>query len=137
MERESQKFAVDHRLPVTVYDSRLLQRGGVGRGRGVTRDLGVGVTLGVPVAVGLGVGVPVGLGVAVAVAVGVGVGVGVGPDCAQYLPPVLLLVGAPPQTIISLPVQTAVCRSRPAGAFAVVVAPQPSVPGLYLPPVFE
>ena len=135
MERESQKFAVNHRLPVTVYDSRLLHRGGLGRGRGVTRDLGVGVTLGVPVAVGLGVGVPVGLGVAVAVAVGVGVGVG--PDCAQYLPPVLLLVGAPPQTIISLPVQTAVCRSRPVGAFAVVVAPQPSVPGLYLPPVFE
>ena len=56
-----------------------------------------------------------------------------------YLPPVFksLLPSYPPQTIISLPVQTAVCRSRPVGAFAVVVAPQPSVPGLYLPPVFE
>ncbi len=45
-----------------------------------------------------------------AVAVGVGVGVGA-PDCAQYLPPVskkLISSGLPPQTIISLPVHTAV-----------------------------
>ena len=57
---------------------------GVGRGRGVGRDLGVGA--------------------------GLGLGVGVGADCAQYLPPVLKLVASlvPPQTIISLPVQTAV-----------------------------
>ena len=41
---------------------------------------------------------------------GVGVGVGVGPDCAQYLPPVFqrLISSVPPQTIISLPVSTAV-----------------------------
>ena len=107
----------------------------------MARGLGVGVTLGVPVAVGLGVGVGVAVAVAVgvAVAVAVGVGVGVGPDCAQYLPPVFkrLKLSPPPQTIISLSVQTAVCRSRPVGAFAVVVAPQPSVPELYLPPVFE
>jgi hypothetical protein len=51
-------------------------RGGVGRGCGVGRGLGVRVTLGVGVGVSLGVGVTV--------------GVGVGPDCAQYLPPVLL-----------------------------------------------
>ena len=49
----------------------------------------------------------VGVGVGVAVAVGVGVGA---PDCAQYLPPVSRRppVTCPPQTIISLPVQTAV-----------------------------
>jgi hypothetical protein len=68
--------------------SNVAYDGGVGRGCGVGRDLGVGV----------------GLGVAV------GVGVGIGPDCAQYLPPVLKLVVSliPPQTIISLLVQTAV-----------------------------
>jgi hypothetical protein len=66
--------------------------GGVGRRCGVGR--GLGVTLGVAVGVGLAVGVAVGLGlevgVGVTVAVGVGVGVGGGPDCAQYLPPVLV-----------------------------------------------
>ena len=72
----------------------------MGRGRGV------GVALGVK----LGVGV----GVAVAAAVGVGDtdGVGVGVvTCPQYLPPVFKRVKlkvSPPQTIISLPVQTAV-----------------------------
>ena len=53
----------------------------------------------------------VGVGVAVTVAVAVGVGVGVGePACAQYLPPVFtsVLPSYPPQTIISLPVHTAV-----------------------------
>ena len=77
--------------------------------------------------------------VAVAVAVGVGVGVGVGAlDRAQYLPPVLktLVRLYPPQTIISLPVQTAVCQKR-AGAPLVLVAVQLSVPGSYLPPVFN
>jgi len=42
------------------------------------------------------------------------VGVGVGSDCAQYLPPVigkLLLTSSSTQTIISLPVQTAVIVS--------------------------
>jgi hypothetical protein len=43
------------------------------------------------------------------VAVGVGVGLGA-PDCAQYFPPVFKTPEpfTPPQTIISLPVQTAV-----------------------------
>ncbi len=61
-----------------------------GRGAGVGRGLGVGAHLPVH---------------------GVGVGVGVGPPRTQYLPPVigkLLLTSYPPQTIISLPVQTAV-----------------------------
>ena len=54
------------------------------------------------------------MAVAVAVAVGVGVGVGVGVAlgaAAQYLPPVFnskKFSSLPPQTIISLPVQTAV-----------------------------
>ena len=43
----------------------------------------------------------------------------------------------PPQTIISLPVQTAVCCVRAAGALVVLVAVQLSVPGSYLPPVFK
>ena len=55
------------------------------------------------------VGVEVGVAVAVAVGEVVGVGVGGGPDCAQYLPPLrnVLLELAPPQTTISVPVQTA------------------------------
>ena len=78
------------------------------RGPGVGRDLGVGVDLGVAVGVGVGVAVGIGVGVAVAVAVGVGLGA---PDCAQYLPPVsrrLPKSFSPPQTIISVPVHTAV-----------------------------
>ena len=68
-----------------------------------------GVAVGVTVDVAVGVGVEVGVGVGVAVTVGVGVGVGE-PDCAQYLPPVFkgLPTELPPQTIISLPVHTAV-----------------------------
>ena len=79
-----------------------------GRGSGVGRGLGVSAGLGV--GEGLGVELGVDVGVAVAVAVGVAVGVGVGPDCAQYLPPVFqrLISSVPPQTIISLPVSTAV-----------------------------
>jgi hypothetical protein len=50
--------------------------------------------------------VAVGVAVDVGDAVEVGVGVGDGPNCAQYLPPVFK--SPPPQTIISLPVQTAV-----------------------------
>ena len=55
-----------------------------GRGAGVRRARGVGV--------------------------GLAVGVGVGTAWTQYFPPVLKLVvsSVPPQTIISLPVQTAV-----------------------------
>ncbi len=58
-----------------------------------------------------------------------------------YLPPVLSGVHGiplqPPQTIISLPVQTAVGISRAAGASTVLVATQLSVAGLYLPPLFR
>jgi hypothetical protein len=58
----------------------------------------------------LGVAVIVGVPVGVAVAVAVAVGVGVGPDCTQYLPPLLNQFEevAPPQTIISVPLQIAV-----------------------------
>jgi hypothetical protein len=59
---------------------------------------------------------------------------------AQYLPPVFkmppLSLPIPPQTIISLPVHTAVCKER-AEAFVVLVAVQLSVLGLYLPPLFN
>jgi hypothetical protein len=76
-----------------------------GRGTGVGRGLAVGAGRGVEVAVVVGVGVEL--------AVAVGVGLGGGPDCAQYLPPVLvdvriLVPVIPPQTIISLPLQIAV-----------------------------
>ena len=92
-----------------------LVRCNYGRGAGVGRGRGVGSHLPVHgVGVGVGVGVDVAVGVAVGVAVAVGVGVGVGVDVGaptQYLPPVFntsLLLSAPPQMIISLPVQTAV-----------------------------
>src|SRR5206468_12691539 len=99
---------------------------GLGRGRGVGRGLGVGEHL---PSHGVGVGV----------AVGVGVGVGA-PDCAQYLPPVFNrfpLISTPPHTIISLPVHTAECAYRPAGALVLLVAVQVSAPGSYLPPVLK
>ena len=58
-----------------------------------------------------------------------------------YRPPVFngtrLFARSPPQTIISLPVQTAVGDHRASGAWAVLVAVQEFVLGLYLPPVFE
>ena len=56
-----------------------------------------------------------------------------------YLPPVFRrpLSLCPPQTIISLPVQTAVWFSRPGGALVVLVAVQLFVLGLYRPPVFK
>jgi hypothetical protein len=61
---------------------------------------------------GCGVGRSLGVGVGLGVEVGVAVGVGVGAACAQYLPPLLATALpesiAPPQTIISLPVQTPV-----------------------------
>jgi len=43
----------------------------------------------------------------------------------------------PPQTIISLPVQTAAWEIRGAGTFVVLVGVQVSNPGLYLAPVFN
>ena len=54
-----------------------------------------------------------------------------------YLPPVFVspLGLNPPQTIIWLPVQIAVCKDRAAGVFVMVVAVQLLVLGLYLPPV--
>jgi hypothetical protein len=56
-----------------------------------------------------------------------------------YLPPVFKSAVSefPPQTIISLPVHTAVCCNRPAGALVVLVAVQLSVAGSYLPPVLN
>ena len=71
-------------------------------------------------------------GLGVGANLGVGEGVGVEPGAAaQYLPPVFraLLASYPPQTIISLPVQTAVWDSRAAGALVVLVAIQVLVPG--------
>jgi hypothetical protein len=47
------------------------------------------------------------------------------------------LFADPPQTIISLPVHTALWESRASGALAVVVGVQLSVPALYLPPVLK
>ena len=77
----------------------------------------------------LGRGLGVGLGLGVELGVTVGLGVGVGPDCAQYLPP-LLKLKLPPQMIISLPVQTAVCPVRAPGALSRLIAIQISVSGL-------
>jgi hypothetical protein len=57
-----------------------------------------------------------------------------------YFPPVLrklIMLSYPPQTIISLPLQTAVCSNRASGALAVLVAVQLFVLGLYRPPVFK
>ena len=56
-----------------------------------------------------------------------------------YLPPVFKKTWSshPPQMIISLPVQTAMCYVSTRGALVVLVAVQLSVPGLYLPPVFK
>src|SRR5207249_375927 len=58
---------------------------------------------------------------------------------ALYLPPVFksVLLPTPPQTIISLPVHTAVWALRPSGTFVLPVAVQLSMMGLYLLPVFS
>ena len=79
--------------------------------RGLSEPLSVAEKLatfvaGLVMTTGAGVAVAAGVGVWV----GVGVGVGVGGACAQYLPPVLTRppMVRPPQTIIWLPVQTAV-----------------------------
>ena len=57
-----------------------------------------------------------------------------------YRPPLLkkgLPFPIPPQTIISLPVHTAVWLFREAGTFApVLVGTHVSVPGVYRPPLF-
>ena len=60
--------------------------------------------------------------------------------CAGIVSPTSVqtaLVPTPPQTIISLPVQTAVCANRALGALVALVAVQLFVLGLYLPPVFN
>jgi hypothetical protein len=109
--------------------------GVIGGSEGVGEGVGGGVTVGVTVAVAVGLG---GGAVELAVAVGVGVGVGA-PDCAQYFPPFLRgwpESSLPPQTIISLPLQIAVCSRRALGALVVLVPVQLSVLGLYRPPVF-
>ena len=58
-----------------------------------------------------------------------------------YRPPLFRSVGVsslPPQTIISLPVHTALCRYRATGTFApVLVGTHVSVPGVYRPPSFK
>jgi len=56
-----------------------------------------------------------------------------------YLPPVLKALTPlnPPQTIISLPVHTAVWEARAEGALVVLVAVQLSVLGSYVPPVLR
>ena len=105
---------------------------GYGRGAGVGRGLGVGTDLGVGVGLAVAVAVGVAVGVAVAVAVGVGVSVAVAVGVTwrtsllvldlrwsrrwrtglRAVSPASIEVTAwssrPPQTIISLPVQTAV-----------------------------
>ena len=86
---------------------------------------GVGVGVGVGVGGGDNVAVGVGLEVLVGVAVGVAVVIGVG-RCIR-----------PPHTIISSPVQTAVCWNRAAGALIMLVLAQLSAAGLYLPPVLK
>jgi hypothetical protein len=50
---------------------------------------------------------------------------------------IVLSPSHPPQIIISLPVQAAVCMVLAVGAFVVVVAVQLFVLGLYFPPVFK
>lgn len=113
----------------------------------------VGVIVGVAVEVAVGVGVGplppqtiISLSVHTAVCPARRCGTLLDPVAVQsfmlglYLPPVSRYNGGPkelpPQIIISLPVQTAVCPNRGAGA-AVFVAVQLSITGLYLAPVFR
>src|SRR5881394_1326596 len=59
-------------------------------------------------------------------------------DMGSYFPPVSStrrFSSIPPQTIISLPVHTAVCTALLLGASVVLVAVQVSVAGPYFPPV--
>ena len=58
----------------------------------------------------------------------------------SYLPPVFNRTkfwSVPPQIIISLPLQTALCEARAEGTLAMVVAIQLFVLGLYVPPVLK
>jgi len=57
----------------------------------------------------------------------------------SYLPPVFKTSVPlyPAHTIISFPVQTAVCWLRGEGALSVLIAVQLFVTGLYLPPVLR
>src|ERR1043166_2734451 len=57
------------------------------------------------------------------------------PPVSKEQPPVKQL--APPPTIISLPLHTAVCPNRAVGALVVLVDVQLSMLGLYVPPVFR
>src|SRR5439155_19856424 len=54
----------------------------------------------------------------------------------SYRPPVSVVDGSPPHTIMRSPVQTAVCLSRPEGAFVAVIGAHVSAEGSYRPPVF-
>src|SRR6266850_2125023 len=68
--------------------------------------------------------------------------VGAQPSVAgSYLAPSLKSITGqqktPAQTIISLPVHTALWAARPSTLFGTPVAVQLSVSGLYLPPVFK
>ena len=57
----------------------------------------------------------------------------------SYRPPPLMVstLRTPPQTIISLPVQTAVWLATPPGVLVVRTGVQVSVVGWYLPPVLS
>jgi len=126
--------------------------------QGIELAVGVGVAVTVGVAVGVIVGVAVGVGVGplppqmiISLSVQTAVwparasGTLITPVAVQlsvlgwYLPPLAVYEGdpnkLPPQIIISLSVQTAVCPSRADGALAVLVIVQLSVVGLYLAPV--
>jgi hypothetical protein len=135
---------------------------GVAVGEPVGVGVAVGVVVGVAVTVGVAVGVIIGVAVGVGVGplppqmiISLSVQTAVWPARASgtlitpvavqlsvlgsYLPPLAVYEGdpnkLPPQIIISLSVQTAVCPSRADGALAVLVIVQLSVVGLYLAPV--
>ena len=125
---------------------------GVVVGVAVTVGVAVGVIVGVALAVAVGVGVGplppqiiISLSVQTAVWPARASGTFTVPVAIQlfvlgsYLAPVAVYEGdpnkLPPQIIISLSVQTAVCPCRANGALAVLVIVQLSVIGLYLAPV--
>lgn len=125
---------------------------GVAVAVGVVVGVAVGVIVGVAVAVAVGVGVGplppqmiISLSVQTAVWPARASGTLITPVAVQlfvlgwYLPPLAVYEGdpnkLPPQIIISLSVQTAVCPCRADGALAVLVIVQLSVVGLYLAPV--
>jgi hypothetical protein len=61
----------------------------------------------------------------------------ISPAGAQIMGVALAIDKIPAQTIISLPVQTPVEKTRPSGALVVLVAVQLSETGVYLAPVFK